>query len=341
MDNKFVSEFITRLDGKISDDDLKIVDKELTMYIDKWDITEKVTALVLVDEAIPMEYKMFLVSAKIENKAKGTIENYNRILVPMFLSIARPLKEYTTPIIMSYLYHYGDTVHGNHSVKPCSRYMDKIRIVINTFFNYCVDNDFLLKNPCRPIKPFRYIKKPVDTVNNIELEEVRRACRFERDRVLVDVLYSTACRISETLNIKIEDIKFNQTDVNGMTPVTIIGKGNKVRTVYLDARATVGVKQYLSHREYGSEYLFCSERNPHNQLTAKGARDVLHDIGKKIGVPKLHPHELRHSRATNLVRSGVPIQTVSNYLGHESINTTNMFYVNHSSDEVRIDIGRR
>ena len=326
-DNLLINNFLASLNNYVSDEELKIIKEKLIKCCDDFDISSKKKELVQIDQGVPLSFQSFMVQCKVDGLAKGTLENYSRTLMHMFYTINLPLEKYTTPIILSYLYHYGETAHGNHKKPPCPRYMDKIRIIINTFFTYCVDNGFLERNPAKSIKPIKWRQEKVDTLSNIELEKLRRATTNIRDLALIDTLYATACRISELLNMKLQDIDWLEGRKDGSVPIKIIGKGNKPRVVYLDARSSLEIKEYSDTRGFDSEYLWCSLRTPHTQLTPKGARDMLHKLGKKAGVENVHPHEFRHTKATNLVKQGVPIQTVSQYLGHANINTTDKFYV--------------
>lgn len=105
--SEFTAGFVTRLHGKISDDDLRTVSDELETYVDKWNIEHKSTALILPEDSIPHEYKEYVVSMKLEGLSDQTIRCYNQTMVAFFLTIGLPIREITTAAIKRYLIAYS------------------------------------------------------------------------------------------------------------------------------------------------------------------------------------------------------------------------------------------
>ena len=144
---------------------------------------------------------------------------------------------------------------------------------------------------------------------------------------MIEILISTGCRVSELCGIRLEDI-------NGDT-VTVHGKGNKDRTCYLTAKAQMAIQEYMQseyyrkRKAYGSEYLFMRKQFQNNEclkpMDKSTIENITRRIGKNAGVKNCHPHRFRRTCATMALERGMPIERVSHMLGHESIETTQIY----------------
>ena len=199
----------------------------------------------------------------------------------------------------------------------------------HAFFEWAAGEGYIEKNPCRPIKNIKYERIQKKPLTDIELERVRQACKTVREKALVEFLYSTGARVTEACTVKISDIDF----VKG--EVVVLGKGNKYRKTYLNARSKILLMQYLNSRDDDSEYLFVGERKPHMQLKKAAVEKILRGIGELAEMDRpLTPHLFRHTLATILLQRGTPITEVQKILGHVNINTT-MIYAKVSDDDVK------
>jgi len=164
----------------------------------------------------------------------------------------------------------------------------------------------------------------------MELEKLRDVCQDDRDRCLVEVLYSTGCRISEALSIKTAEIKM---DIP-LPECTVIGKGKKPRVVYFSPRAISTIRRYLTSRRHDSEWLFNNDRGG-GQMSRRNAEKRFHVLRELAGLQdkKVTPHTMRHTFASQTSKIA-PVQVVQKLLGHSKIDTT-MIYVETSQDEVR------
>jgi site-specific recombinase XerD len=174
------------------------------------------------------------------------------------------------------------------------------------------------------------------------MERIRGACRTAREKALVEVLNSTWCRVSEAIQLRRDAISGGKAE--------IIGKGNKARTVYLDAKAAYAVEMYLAERQDNNPYVFpraahaCDISSfqgkgsppqewykapemvdPSRPMSCSSAENVIRMIGKRAGVENVHPHRFRRTGATMALRHGMPLTSVSKILGHESIATTQIY----------------
>ncbi len=145
-----------------------------------------------------------------------------------------------------------------------------------------------------------------------------------RDRALVHVLYSTAARISEVVSLN-----RSNTDYGRARHATITGKGGKSRTIHLRDYARQAIRAYVAERQDSNAALFVSHSR--NSQNARLSITSVHNVVKKaVKALNLHPsisaHDFRHFRATQLLREGMPLEVVQEFLGHADISTTRNIY---------------
>lgn len=136
---------------------------------------------------------------------------------------------------------------------------------------------------------------------------------------MMEFLYSTAVRVSELVSLNRSDIRWTTKDL------VVFGKGGKERTVYLNDRTNMYVKEYLASRNDNNEALFVSLKKPHNRLSKTGIENIIRKIGEHAGVDKSHPHRFRRTSATNALNRGMPVQEVAQILGHAKLETTMVY----------------
>src|SRR5699024_1177310 len=137
------------------------------------------------------------------------------------------------------------------------------------------------------------------------------------------------CRLSEVANVKLDDI-----DKQNMS-VTVIGKGNKERIVYLSFKCLYHLNKYLSSRNDDCEYLFTTERRPYRQVGNRAIQREITKLNKDVKLSnKLTPHVLRHTLANNLLNNGADLADVQAILGHEDPSTT-LVYAQVSEERKR------
>ena len=149
---------------------------------------------------------------------------------------------------------------------------------------------------------------------------MRNACTTTRDKALYEVLESTACRISELVNIKKEDINFEEQSIK------VVGKGNKERVVYFSTRARIFLEKYLKERRGDSDIVFLSLKKPYKPLSDRGVRFMLNRLKERAEVSeRIFPNNFRRTKATALLNSGMSLQAVQQFLGHSSPVTTEIY----------------
>ncbi len=231
--------------------------------------------------------------------------------------------------IIDYL-KYLDSLH--YSNKSISRHLSSLR----SFYSYLVEIKVLDSNVFRSIRNPKVEKKLPNYLSVLEVEEIINSIEEKtkediRDKCLFELLYSTGIRVSEASNMLITDI------VDSNKSIRVIGKGNKERIVYYGSYLEDILSKYLKVREEFNvnnlAYLFI------NQNGGKLSRESIEYIIKKINNKyllkhKISPHVLRHSFATHLLDNGADIKSVQELLGHESLNTTEI-YTHISNDRLR------
>jgi site-specific recombinase XerD len=165
--------------------------------------------------------------------------------------------------------------------------------------------------------------------------------------LMFDLIYQGALRRSEVLTIKIGSFRWAEwiEDVSKMCNLAIIGKGDKERTVLINPEtAEMILKRLLPHgiesldqikRLRNSQNLLFSRKNG-DPLTEKQVYDIIKRGSKKFLGRDVRPHELRHCRANELLKSGVPIRNIKNYLGHSSQATTEIYL--HQNEQESLEL---
>ena len=327
MEN-FANEFISKLDGKIPDEALRTVLQELQVFASNYDINQRETHVVPYQSNIPDCYRVYMVAKKIEGMSPESMKTYNFYLTDFFEHINRPFEQVTTNDIRIYLYE------TQKRTGISNRTLDGKRLVINTFMDWCWKEGYIPNNPCASIKPIKFEENPREPLSNMELEIVRDACENYRDKAMIELFYSTGCRLSEMVNLKISDIDFTSKEVH------LFGKGSKHRTSYLNAKAEYMLKKYFElerPKESISDSVFVIFRKPYNEMHKESIYARVKAIQKRSGIERsLFPHLLRHTMATDALNRGMNVSEVKEILGHEKLDTT-MIYAKISHDSVKFN----
>lgn len=322
---QFRSSMAARLMDRLPAGLLHDVLQDLDIVAQDYDIKRTCTDLI-VSDGPPEIVKIYCAALAVENKAYDTINNYRRELLRFFDTVRKPFTMVTTNDVRMYLYHRQTESH----LKKSSA--EHVRVVINAFFSWLVDEEYIERNPARKIEPIKYQKDGRDPIPDDELEYLRAACNTPREKALIDFLYSSGCRVSECAALNVGDIDWRDRSARIRH-----GKGDKARTVYFNAESEVSLRRYLDSKKHPSSALFSRYRAPYghvhrNSLEAEVRRVRLRVANLSVQVV---PHSLRTTFATNAAASGMPVEHVQKLLGHTNINTT-MRYVHTSQEDARI-----
>ena len=319
----FVDTYMQRISGKVSSSELEVLHRELVSLTTYYDIAPKSTALAVYEGYLPEEYKAFIVAKKVEGKSDETLANYALRLKDFFRYLNKPVQNITANDIRAYLYTY----QKEHGVS--NRTLDHIRSVLGGFFGWCAGEGYTDRDVSLVIKPIKYERKQRGHLTPYELEQLRYACQNLRDEALVEVLFSTGCRVTELIRLDISDVDFENEEV------LLFGKGDKHRKSYLTPRAVLSLQKYLSSRDDDCPALFVWRRKPHNRMSKAGIEKVISGLGVRAGINhRVYPHLIRHTTATIALQKGMDITEIQKLLGHTNVSTT-MIYTDVSKDSVR------
>lgn len=215
-------------------DTLKYISETLDCVATGYKIEKAETGLAVLGREQFLEIAgTYMIVRKTEGLKDGTIEHISRMMKHFIYTITKPITEILPNDIRAYLFNY------QRERGVSNRPLDLIRAILCTFFKWASSEGYIPTNPAANIRPIKYTRKPRKALSQQELEIVRRACKSKRDLAIVETLYSTGCRVSELCNIRIADIDWNKHEVS------ILGKGGKYRTVYLNAKLRLLLRYIL------------------------------------------------------------------------------------------------
>ena len=201
---------------------------------------------------------------------------------------------------------------------------------LKSFFNYLIFEDYRQDNPLELIESPRLGRKLPDTLSVEDIDRLIAAIDLstpegERNRALLETLYSCGLRVSELTSLKISDLFFEE----GFIKIT--GKGNKQRFVPISTLTQKYINFYrndirchLNIQKGHEDTLFLNRRG--KELTRAMIFTIIKDLAKKINLNKtISPHTFRHSFATHLLENGADLRAIQMMLGHESITTTEIY----------------
>lgn len=323
MQDKYINEFIKELSTKLDVETLNTVRFTFEIWGKDYEIKEKETSLISINEDIFKELKEFLVMKHIEGYSDRTISLYNNYINHFLCYVNKPVTDINKIDIVEYLYNK----QKNSNIKDITA--NSIRACIGSFFSWLTVNGYIPSNPMLQIKPIKCEKNTRHSLSSIDMEKLRDSCDNLRDKALIEVLYSSGCRVSELINIKLSDINISTNEVH------LFGKGKKHRISYLNSRATLALTKYLESRNFDSEYVFCSLRKPHNKISIREVERIIKKLKIKNNIDDTcTPHIIRHTMATDALNNGMSIEEIQQILGHANISTT-LIYAESNQDNIK------
>lgn len=317
--------------GKFSAEQIGDIKKILDVVFTDYDIGRIQTSLARYEgDVCEQMLKRFVLSKKVEGLSDRSLKYYYKTMKNVCSEVNKPFQDWTADDIRKYL----ALRQIRDKVSDTTR--DNERRNISAFFLWATKEEILPKNIMLKIPKIKCQKKSKKAFSEMEVERIRNyASVDERLTVIIEVLLSTGCRVSELVGMKIDDIEGNT--------VIVHGKGNKDRTVYLNAKAQLAIEQYMKKRSDNNSYLLPKRINELQKLRSRkdwwtiaenvsekehmdlgSVERIIRVIGRKVGV-KAHPHKFRRTCATMALKKGMPLTHVSKMLGHEQINTTQIY----------------
>ena len=316
--------------------DFQQVKNQLYMIFKDYNIGATETAVAVRDEnKNQWLLNRFIIAKTVKGCSERTIKQYKQEIGRALLEIDKNADDITADDIRLYL-AVKERKQG-WTKTSCDNMLRYLR----TFFAYLATEELIPKNPTVKIDTIKSPRKAKKAFTEMETELLRGACRNTKESAIVELLFSTGCRVSELVGIKIEEIDSDQ--------VLIHGKGNKDRMAYLNAKAQLALKNYLKERKDENPYLFPKIMNGKEaaqigkmNLLREGAykyptlivdghmdkssvEQFVRSLAKRCGVAGAHPHRFRRTCATFALRHGMPIEQVSKMLGHEQLDTTKIY----------------
>ncbi len=284
---------------------------------------EIVQADPLQEKEQPDMVAAFIAAKRIEGCSEKTLSYYGKTIEVMVDGIGKPVQRITTDDIRQYLTTY------QLQRKSSKVTIDNIRRILATFYSWLEDEDYIVKSPVRRIHKVKTAKVIKDTYTDEALELMRDNCDSLRDLAIIDLLASSGMRVGEMVLLNRDDINFNDREC------VVFGKGNKERLVYFDARTKIHLQNYLESRTDSNPALFVTLRAPFERLQIGGVELRLRQLGRRLSIPKVHPHKFRRTLATSAIDKGMPIEQVQQLLGHQKIDTT-MHYAMVKQQNVKL-----
>lgn len=213
---------------------------------------------------------------------------------------------------------------------------------IKAFYKYLIIEDYIKYDPTELIESPKVGFKLPDTISLIEIDKLISAVDLsnkqgERNRAILETLYSCGLRVSELTNLKLSNIYFNEGYLK------VIGKGDKERLAPIGGRALKYLTTYINEvrnhqtiKKGQEDFVFLNNRGA--GLTRVMIFLIIQKLAAEIGLKKkISPHTFRHSFATHLIEGGADLRAVQVMLGHESITTTEI-YTHLDKDYLRSNI---
>lgn len=253
---------------------------------------------------------LFIAAKKIEGCSDNTLKYYSNTLIAMLNCVQKDVQTIETNDLRFYLSHYQSTRNSSKVT------LDNIRRILSSFFAWLEDEDYIIKSPVRRIRKVKSNQVVPETLSDEHLEMLRDQCSHPRDLAMIDLLISTGIRVGELVKLNRSDINFTEREC------IVLGKGDKERQVYFDAKTKIHLQQYLASRTDKNPALFVAVQAPWNRLSISGVERFLCKLGKQSHVRHVHPHKFRRTMATMAIEKGMPIEQVQKLLGHTKIDTT-------------------
>ena len=252
------------------------------------------------------------------NYSDLTIESYKKDLnsFEKFLGEDKDLNRVDVHLVRNYL---ACQLEEGNSKTTCCRKLAALR----HYFDFLLKEKILAENVFlfvdSPKKEIRYPEALyIEQIEELFAKNKERTDEFQlRDQAIIELLYASGVRVSELVNIKINEIDLKNRQIR------VFGKGRKERLVMFSKSCAETLYQYID-KYVLNQYLFTNSQG--QKLTTRGVEYILEKIPEKCGVNlKLHPHLFRHTFATHLLEGGADLRVIQELLGHESINTTQVY----------------
>lgn len=311
--NEATIKIVSRLDLLYGDlIDQQKVRQVVEEVLYEYDLTPKETLPAVLDN-MGDRILLYLATKKIDGLSRKTIKQYGMHLGRFADYMKKDVEDITTMDIRIYLANYSKTGVKNSTLAAETD-------ILRVFFKWLEDEEYINRSPMRKIKTPKIEKRVREALTKEEFEILRGGALTLRQKALLEFFYSTGCRLEEVENIKKKDIDWQRLSLK------VIGKGNKERTVYISATAQVHLRKYIMSRLDDCEFLFVTERKPIKNMGRRAIQREMDKIAKQSELQvNVFCHLIRHTAATHWLGSGMDITTVQAILGHDNLDTTQIY----------------
>lgn len=322
---EFLKIFTAELAERFTSKEIQEIQNLLAYSLKGFTITKTGKELVVYRDDNVKLLKYFFAAKEVKGCSKRTLQYYGQTLKE-FLTVTQNAE--LTKIDALGIQYYLSTKKRDGVSNVC---LNNLRRNLSSFFGWLQKNKFRADNPIEQIPKVKVPKRRREAFSEEELEKIRGEADV-RERAIVEVLLSTGCRISELCGIERSQVDF------GRGEASVIGKGNKERTVYFNQASLFYLQKYLDTRTDSTPALFVSELNyaqiGKRPMAVSGIEIIVRELGKRAGVKKVHPHRFRHTFATKALSRGMPIELIQQLLGHEHVDTT-LIYAKVDESQLR------
>ena len=302
----------------VTREEINIIIQKISVYLDNVQMIKLQEILAGVSDNTDIEdvksseelLELFIAVKRLEGRSELTLGMYKHNIEKLLASVDKNVCLLNTDDIRAFLSDY-------RREKGISKVtLDNMRRNLLCFYNWLEDESYIFQNPLRRIHKIKAPIQVKETYSDEELEKMRDACKNTRDLAIVDFLNSTGVRVSELVNLDISDIDFEEREC------VVLGKGDKERVAYFDARTKLHLEEYISRRKDDNSALWVSNKVSYERMHASGVERMPRKLGKRCGIAKVYPHKFRRTMATVAIDKGMAIEQVQQLLGHEKIDTT-------------------
>lgn len=311
MKNELIYQICQQMTPHLSPEQCQILEGTLQQVFRQFNIPDSTDLISAPDQENNIRLiNLFISAKKIEGCSENTLKYYANTLTQMTAAVAKNVCLMDTNDLRFYLANYQSTRHSS----KCT--LDNIRRIMSSFFAWLEDEDYIVKSPVRRIHKVKATQLVKETLSDEHLEQLRDQCTHPRDLAIVDLLISTGIRVGELVKLNRRDLNFTEREC------VVLGKGDKERKVYFDAKTKLHLQQYLDARTDTEEALFVTLHAPFKRLSIAGVERFLNTLGDRSQISHVHPHKFRRTMATMAIEKGMPIEQVQKLLGHTKIDTT-------------------
>lgn len=277
-------------------------------------------------------YKEYLIK---EGKVDSTIKSYMGDIKGFLIWLKTKNVDFTGSLTRFYVTSYKKHLEDkNYTINTINKKINSL----NSFNEFLINKGLCNEKAVYPRKDKIKIAKgsegKVEVFSDEEIEKIlfyleNKDKVKERDRTIILILLYTGLRVSELVNIKINDMDLLTLNLN------VVGKGGKYREVPLKGEVKDAIKEYMegerrNSRFTNSKHLLLTERS--GKMDKDTVNKLLNKHGENLNL-RIYPHKFRHTFCTRLIKKGVDLTTVAKLAGHASIQTTAEFYINTSQEE--------